>query len=234
MSLKDQRTRLAGQNSFTAIALFGSVNWGELHVSGPGQPFRAVQNAVSSGFFDVLGARPMLGRTFRTADDLGGARPTVVLSADVWRQQFSSDPAIVGRLLTVGTGRKAVAVEVIGVMPPEFQIPAGAKVWTALGPALADADNVRAMYGLGRLAPGATIESAVAELSTIARNEELKDGMVNTSMELVATPLISHLLGPARPRYAIGGASAALLLIACANAAALLLVTAQRGPARSP
>ena len=225
VSLKDQRAWLAGQNSFTAIALFGSVNWGELHVSGPGQPFRAVQNAVSSGFFDVLGARPMLGRTFRTADDLGGARPTVVLSADVWRQQFSSDPAIVGRLLTVGTGRKAVAVEVIGVMPPEFQIPAGAKVWTALGPALADADNVRAMYGLGRLAPGATVESAVAELSTIARNEELKDGMVNTSMELVATPLITHLLGPARPALqAIGGASGALLLIACANAAALLLV----------
>ena len=225
VSLKDQRAWLAAQKSFTAIALFGSVNWGELHVSGPGQPFRAVQNAVSSGFFDVLGARPMLGRTFRTADDLDKARPTVVLSADVWRQHFSSDPAIVGRLLTVGSGRKAVAVEVIGVMPPDFQIPAGARVWTALGPALADADNVRAMYGLGRLAPGATIESAVAELSTIARNEELKDGMVNTSMELVATPLMTHLLGPARPALqAIGGASGALLLIACANAAALLLV----------
>jgi putative ABC transport system permease protein len=233
VSLLDQRAWLAGQKSFTAIELFGSVNWGELHVTGPGQPFRAVQNMVSSGFFDVLGARPMIGRTFRPADDLRGARLTVVLSADVWRQQFSSDPSVVGRLLTVGTGRKAVVFEVIGVMPPDFRIPAGAQVWVALGPALAagsaeqgwQVDGVRAMYAIARLAPGATVEKAVAELSTIARNEELKNGMLNTSMRVVATPLMTHLLGPARPAlFAIAGASGALLLIACANAAALLLV----------
>ena len=143
----------------------------------------------------------------------------------VWRQQFSSEPAVVGRLLTVGTGKKAAAFEVIGVMPEDFRIPAGAQVWTALGPELAGADNVRAMYTLGRLAPGATVENAVAELSTIARNEELRNGMTNTSMAVVATPLMTHLLGPARPALlAIAGASVALLLIACANAAALLLV----------
>src|SRR5687767_5791331 len=101
VSLADRRLWLAGQKSFSAIELFGSVNWGELHVTGPGQPFRAVQNAVSPGFFEVLGASPMIGRTFRPADDLRGARPTVVLSAGVWRQQFSSDPSVVGRLLTV-------------------------------------------------------------------------------------------------------------------------------------
>ena len=233
VSLGDQRIWRAGQTSLTAIELFGSVNWGELHVSGPGRPFRAVQNAVSSGFFDVLGARPMLGRTFRPADDRPGARPTVVVSADVWRQHLSSDPSIVGRLLTVGTGPKAVAFEVIGVMPADFRIPAGAQVWTALGPALGagaaaqgwQVEGVRAMYGIGRLAPGATIESAAAQLSTIARNEELKNGMANTSMVVVATPLMTHLLGPARPALlAIAGASGALLLIACANAAALLLV----------
>ncbi len=232
VSLLDQRAWLAGQKSFTAIELFGSVNWGELQVTGPGQPFRAVQNAVSSGFFEVLGARPMIGRTFRPSDNVGGARPTVVLSADVWRQQLSSDPSIVGRLLTVGTGRKAAAFEVIGVMPADFRIPAGAEVWTALGPALADGaaqpgwqpEGVRAMYGIGRLAPGATVENAVAELSTIARNAELKNGMTDTSMAVVATPLMAHLLGAARPALlAIAGASGALLLIACANAAALRL-----------
>jgi putative ABC transport system permease protein len=233
VSLGDQRLWLASQKSLTAIELFGSVNWGELHVTGPGQPFRAVQNAVSSGFFDVLGAAPMIGRTFRPADNVSGARPTVVLSADVWRQQFSSDPSVVGRLLTVGTGTKAVAFEVIGVMPPDFRIPAGAQVWVALAPALAGGateqgwrvEGVRAMYAIGRLAPGATVENAVAELSTIARNEELKNGMANTSMAVVATPLMTHLLGPARPAlFAIAGASVALLLIASANAAALLLV----------
>jgi putative ABC transport system permease protein len=235
VSVKDQRAWLAAQKGFTAIALFGSVNWGELPITGPGQPFRATQNMVSSEFFDVLGARPMLGRTFRSADEAHGARLTVVLSAEVWRQQFSSDPNIIGRLLTAGTGKRAAAVEVIGVMPADFRIPAGAQVWMPLAPALAPppgadgfpADTVRAMYAIGRLVPGATVESAVAELSTIARNEEVKSGNTNTSMAVVATPLTKYLLGPARPALlAIAGAAAALLLIACANAAALLLVHA--------
>src|SRR5262245_5987826 len=233
VSVKDLRAWLSAQHAFTAIALFGSVNWGELPVTGPGRPFRATQNMVSSGFFDVLGARPMLGRTFRASDEVRGAPLTVVLSADVWRQQFSSDPSIIGRLLTTGTGKRTAAVEVIGVMPPDFRIPAGAHVWMPLMPALAPpsgadgfpAENVRAMYAIGRLAPGATAENASAELSTIARNEEVKGGMTNTSMVVVATPLTKYLLGPARPALlAIAGASAALLLIACANAAALLLV----------
>ena len=233
VSVKDLRAWRAAQKSFSAIELFGSVNWGELPVTGPGQPFRATQNMVSSGFFDVLGARPMLGRTFRPADEVRGARLTVVLSAQVWRQHFSSDPSIIGRLLTTGSGKRAAAVEVIGVMPSDFRIPAGAQVWMPLMPALASpagadafpAEDVRAMYAIGRLAPRATVENAITELSTIARNEELKDGLTNTSMAVVATPLTAYLLGPARPALlAIAGASVALLLIACANAAALLLV----------
>src|SRR4051812_47111440 len=233
VSVKDQRAWLATQKSFTAIALFGSVNWGELPVTGPGRPFRATQSMVSAGFFDALRARPILGRTFRPADEVRGARPTGGLSAEGWRQQGSSDPSTIGRLLTSGTGRGATSVEIIGVMPPDFRIPAGAQVWMPLMPALAPpagaegfpAEGVRAMYAIGRLAPGASIENAMAELSTIARNEELKDGMTNTSMSVVATPLTKYLLGPARPALlAIAGASVALLLIACANAAALLLV----------
>ncbi|MGV3518752.1 ABC transporter permease [Luteitalea sp.] len=225
VSLRDQRAWIAAQRSFTAIELFGSVNWGELQVSGPGQPFRAVRSAVSSGYFDVLGARPLMGRTFREADDRPGARPTVVLSEGIWRQNFSSDPDILGRLLTVGAGSTVTAVEVIGVMPREFRVPAGAQVWVALGPELGEADDVRAMYAIARLAPGATVERGVAELSTIARNEELKGGNLTTSMVVVATPLMAYLLGPSRPALmAIAGASTALLLIACTNAAALLLV----------
>jgi putative ABC transport system permease protein len=233
VSLADQRAWRAGQKSFSAIEIFGSVNWGELHVTAPGEPFRAVKNAVSAGFFDVLGARPMLGRAFRLEDDLPNAAPTVVLSGDLWRRRFSSDPAVIGRILTVGAGRGASAFEVIGVMPPDFRIPAGAEVWIALGPELTasakeqkwDVDGVRAMYALARLEDGATVESAVAQLSTIARSEELKQGLSDTSMVVVATPLTSHLLGPARPALlAIAGASAVLLLIACANAAGLLMV----------
>lgn len=233
VSLRDQRAWRAGQKSLSGIELFGSVNWGELHVTAPGEPFRATQNAVSAGFFDVLGARPILGRTFRPQDDLPNATWTVVLSGDLWRRRFSSDPTVVGRMLTVGAGKDAAALEVIGVMPPDFRVPAGAEVWTSLGLALAaaakdqqwNADGVRAMYAVGRLKDGATVAAAVAELSAIARNVALAEGMSNTSMRVVATPLVPHLLGPAQPALlAIAGAAAVLLLIACANAAALLLV----------
>jgi putative ABC transport system permease protein len=232
VSFQDLRAWRAGQKSLEAIELFGSVNWGELRVTAPGEPFAAPQNVVSAGFFDVFGARPILGRTFRPEDDLPKARRTVILSGDLWRRRFSADPGVVGRVLTVGEGKDATPFEVIGVMPPDFRIPAGAEVWTTLGPNLGgtvkdfgDAEGVRAMYAVARLHDGVTVQQAVAELSSIARNEEIKRGHKDSAMAVVATPVLAHLLGPARPAlFAIGGAAAMLLLIACANAAGLLLV----------
>jgi len=233
VSLSDHRAWRAGQKSLSAIEIFGSVNWGALHVTAPGEPFRATMNAVSAGFFDVLGARPVLGRTFRPEDDRPNAPATVVLSGDLWVRRFSADPAVIGRVLTVGEGKAATPFEVIGVMPRDFRIPAGAEVWIAIGRALGAGateqlgavDGVRAMYAVGRLRAGAAIESAVAELSAIARSEERKQGHSDTGMVVVATPLVTHLLGPARPALlAIAGAAAVLLLIACANVTGLLLV----------
>ena len=225
VSIADLRAWRDSQKSLGAIEIFGSVNWGELRITAPGQPFGATMNAVSAGFFDVFGTRPILGRTFRPDDDVINAPRTIVLSGDLWRRRFASDPAVIGRVLTVGEGKNAKPFEIIGVMPDDFRIPAGAEVWIAIGPELAGADNVRAMYAVARLEPRASVENAVAELSTIARREEMKAGRANSVMAVVATPLLQHLLGPARPALlAIGGAAAMLLLIGCANAAGLLLV----------
>jgi len=225
VSLEDVRAWRAGQKSLSALEVFGSVNWGELRITAPGEPFGARLNAVSAGFFDVFGTRPILGRTFRREDDLPNAPGTVVLSGDLWRRRFGADPAVVGSVLTVGEGKDAKPFEVIGVMPPDFRIPSGAEVWIAIGPALGKAEDVRAMYAVGRIQYGATVENAVAELSIIARNEEIRHGAPDSAMVVVATPLLRHLLGPARPALlAIGGAAAILLLIGCANAAGLLLV----------
>lgn len=225
VSLADVRAWRARQKSLSALEVFGSVNWGELRITAPGEPFGASMNAVSAGFFDVFGTQPILGRTFRREDDLPNAPGTVVLSGDLWRRRFGSDPAVVGRVLTVGEGKDAKPFEVIGVMPPDFRVPSGAEVWIPIGPALGKAEDVRAMYAVGRIQHGATLENAVAELSIIARNEEIRHGIPDSAMVVVATPLLTHLLGPARPALlAIGGAAAMLLLIGCANAAGLLLV----------
>jgi putative ABC transport system permease protein len=227
VSLADLRAWRSGQHSLSAIEVFGSVNWGELRITGPGEPFGASLNAVSAGFFDVFGTRPILGRTFRRDDDLPNAPATVVLSEDLWRRRFASDPAVIGRVLMARDGTDAKPFEVIGVMPSDFRIPAGAEVWIPIASVLGEVVNVRAMYAVARLEPGATIENAVTELSTIARHEEIKNGVPDSAMVVVATPLLGYLLGPARPALvAIGGAATMLLLIACANAAALLLVHA--------
>lgn len=108
VSLADVRAWRQGQARLSAIEVFGSVNWGELRITAPGEPFGAVMNAVSAGFFDVFGTRPILGRTFRPEDDAPNAARTVVLSGDLWRRRFASDPTVVGRVLTVGEGKEAV------------------------------------------------------------------------------------------------------------------------------
>ena len=237
LSIADVRAWRAAQTSLTQIELFGSVNWGELHITAPGDPFAATMNAVSTGFFDVLGARAILGRTFQPRDDLAGNRRTVILSANLWRRRFASDPRIIGKVLTVHARKADTPYEVIGVMPSDFRVPGGADVWIALGPTLTEAvkdqqwpaDEVHAMYGIARLKPGVTVDHAATELSTLEHVQEQKQGGGASGSRIVVTPLVSYLVGPARPAlYAIAGAAAMLLLIGCANATGLLLVHSAR------
>jgi putative ABC transport system permease protein len=239
VGLADLRAWRDGQSTLTAIEVFGSVNWGKLQLSAGGEPFGASQNFVSAGFFDLLGARPILGRTFRPADDIAEAPGTVILSENLWRERFSADPTIVGRSVRVGEGAEAGSIEIIGVMGSDFRIPAGAEVWLPAGREMGliakrqkgSVDGVRVFYALGRLRDGVTVEAAAADLSRIAAREEVARGQTDSEMAVVATPIERHLLGPARPALiAIGGACAVLLLIACANAGGLLLAhgTARR------
>ena len=232
--LHEWRTRTT---SLASVDVFGSVNW-SYRITAPGEPFTATYNSVSASFFETLGARPMVGRTFRPEDDRPGAPMTVVLSGQLWRQRFSSDASIVGKSITVGEGTKAQPAEVIGIMPPEFDFPAGAQLWA---PAVRDMaqftgnheptmDAVRVFYAIGRLRDGASAEEARAELLRISQTYEMTREEMASGSVVVVKPLLEHFFGAARPALAATfGAVAMLLLIACANAAGLLLV---RGVAR--
>ena len=101
-------------------------------------------SAVSGTFFDVLGARPLLGRTFRAEDDRRSAPPVLILSHAVWTQQFGSDPNVIGRRVMVREEAPAEPFEIVGVMPEEFFFPRGAHYWTPAGVA---ARPVRASPG---------------------------------------------------------------------------------------
>jgi hypothetical protein len=124
---RDLRARM---RSFDDIAILSSVNWGGSMTIAGGEPIGMPCSVVSATFFAVLGARPLLGRTFRAEDDEPSAPRVLVLSHAVWTQQFGADPHVIGRRVLVREEAPAESFEVVGVMPAEFFFPRGAKSWT--------------------------------------------------------------------------------------------------------
>ena len=188
----------------------------------PGEPLRFVPAmAVTSEFFDVLGAGPAMGRVFQAGDDVQGAEATAVLSHGLW-QELGADPSLVGRQLRIGGTNRAV----VGVMPAGFWFPApGTRMWlsTALNP-----KNEGGRYALvGRVPPGARLDAMQGPLEAIAaelgQNFQYPPQWDKTTNPAI-TPVREYLVGDVRPAVvATLVAMALILLIACVNVASLML-----------
>jgi predicted permease len=183
---------------------------------------------VGPGFFELLGAAPLLGRTFEDADFAATVR-TVVISHGLWQQRFAAAPGIIG--MTIGLAESTV--EIIGVMPPEFQLPAAnVQLWRPFwfGPQWQDerSRGADALVVLGRLAPSATIASARAEMDTIAARLREQYPASNASLGVSTDPLMDRVIGPVTERslWLLFGSVGFVLLIACANVANLVLARA--------
>ena len=226
----------ATAESFADMAAMGSTTWGEVEVQ-KDPPVRLTISAVSASFFDTLGARALVGRTFAAAEDGAAARRVMVLSHAAWQQYFDSDPDVVGSTVPVGARHEPFAV--IGVMPPAFRFPSGAEVWTPVGRELAevfrrngmDADTQRGLgvlYVIGRLAPGRTLQQAQAELDVIVPGLWESNLSRGATRRVVVTPLTDHIVGHAEAAlFSLLGGVTLLLLIACANVTGLMIVRAQ-------
>jgi predicted permease len=186
---------------------------------------------ASSGFFRVMGVAPLIGRTFGLAEDTTSGRRTVVLSHRLWQSRFGSDPAIVGRTLEIDTFRGG-AFTIIGVMPAGFEFPRDVRMWLSLGdwgggpmPAPDAAQRCCPWYTVfARLSPGATIESAAAELSTIAQRVSARHAGGAHVDAVHVESLRDTLVGTQKlSLYGLFGAVGCILLIGCANVANLLL-----------
>ncbi|MBI4501549.1 MAG: ABC transporter permease [Gemmatimonadetes bacterium] len=94
---------------------------------------RLRRSLVSGNFFDVLGSRPVLGRSLHAEDDVIGAAPVVVLSHGAWERFFGKDSGVVGRRLLMHSTGKTYTI--VGVMPPGLEYPRGTEIWAALVPA---------------------------------------------------------------------------------------------------
>ncbi|MBA2744060.1 MAG: ABC transporter permease, partial [Chthoniobacterales bacterium] len=207
--------------SFEALAAMENVSR-NLTV-GNVQPERAAGSKVTADFFTILGVPPQLGRTLSRDEQGSGATRVVVLGYDIWQSRFGGDPRAVGRTVELD----AEPYTIVGVMPARFRY-AGGSFWFPFPFEMREAPQ--RWYGvIGRLAPGASLETANAELATIAARFAQTEASAADYADwtVSALSLRDGLLGNVRTAvFVLMGAVVIVLLIACANVAGLLLVRA--------
>ena len=169
----DQEHRLAHEftswrGTLRTVAALGAHRSVQRNLVVPGGEVTPVTLAeISASAFQVAAVRPLLGRVLLPADEQPDAPPVLVIGYDAWRTRFAGDTAVVGRTVRLdGTPHT-----VVGVMPDGFAFPTSYSWWTPLhlsasGYAPGEGPPIEVV---GRLAPGATLESAQAELATLAR-----------------------------------------------------------------
>jgi putative ABC transport system permease protein len=191
---------------------------------------RVKSGVVSANFFDVLGVRPIMGRTFVAGDDSPNATPVIVLSYKYWQSRLGQDPNIVGKVFQMNDRPHTV----IGVLAPIPQYPEENDIYLPISAcpfrasATVEADrSVRMMTVFGRVKSGVALSEAQADLNTVAAQivqhspdfYSKEDGY-----EVTAAPLRQDLTQHARTTLLVLlGAAGFVLLIACANVANLLL-----------
>src|SRR5580704_5620929 len=224
----DLRTQ---NHTLTGIAAFSG---GNVTLTGVGEAQHLNSETISSNFFQVLGAAPMLGRDLRPEEEKPGNR-AVMLSYALWQSRFGGDRRIVDQSVTLDGLQYTVA----GVMPKDFNFPIeepSVDLWTSLA---AEAEGAEPMTSqrsanmtevIGRLKSGVTLEQARADLSMIARNLASQYPDSNKWYTTAAIkPEVEHLVGDTRRGLQVLFAAVALvLLIACVNVAGLLLARSAR------
>jgi len=207
--------------SFAALARY-SV--GAQPVSGGSEPTRVSTASVSGEFFAVVGIQPLAGRAFLPQERDVGAAPVAVIGHSYWQRYFGGDPAYGERTLRIADR----SYSIVGVMPPVFDYPDGAEIWTPaeLWP-LGEARTAHNWRAVGRLADGVSLEQARAELSAIAHRIKAEHGDGTWMFDAAVDPLRDVLVNTARPALLVLLAAVGLLFtVAVANAANLVLARA--------
>ena len=214
---------------FEKLGVYSDAN---LNLTGVGDPERIQGIRVSADLFPVLGVPAALGRTFSAQEDTPGSEAVVVLSDGLWKRRFGSDPAIVGKSITLnGKGHT-----VIGVMPARFGFPSPAiEMWVPLALSREAVDpsqrgNEYLNAGVARLKPGVSLVSAQADMDRITGDilasmpQAARDYFGGAGWGSIVRPLKESVVGDAgRALWVLLGAVACLLLIACANVSNLQL-----------
>ena len=212
-------------NSFADMAFFMS---GKSILPGAGGDPEFIPGAlVSINFFSVLGVNPAIGRSFSPDEQIPGHVSVSVISYHLWRTRFGGDPQVLGRSLVTANGDKHT---VVGVMPPGFSFPDKTDVWTPRE--VGDFFKTKArqypnQHVIGRLNPGVTWTQAQAELDTIAARLAAEYPAIDGGVGVRIVPLRQQLTQKvSQGLVLLWAAIAGVLLIACLNAADLILARA--------
>jgi len=185
-----------------------------INLTGGGEPEEILARLTTENYFDTLGARAYLGRTYSPREE--GA---IVISHRLWQRRFAGDPGAIGRTVTINDRVRTI----VGVMPADFRsVGARPDAWI---PVQLDPEwPGRYLTVTGRLRPGASVEQADEEVAAIERRLAAESPQFNTNWTVDVVPLREQVVGTARPALLVLlGAVGLLLLIACANVANLLL-----------
>jgi predicted permease len=206
----------------------------QANLTGGGEPVRVGIAGVTANIFETLGSRPLLGRAFTEAEDRPGGPPVLILGYGLWKNRFGGDPEVVDRVVELD----GVARRVVGVMPRGFALPTdytvdAAEPTQAFIPAQIDPAQLthgsHGYYGAAKLARGAAVQRANAELKTVTANSTRR-GVYPAEMRFEAFAVLveDEVRGGARHALLLViGAVGFLMLMACANVANLLLARAE-------
>ena len=217
-----------------SFASIGIARAGSFNITGRNEPERVRGATITANYLSTLGTKPLLGRTFTADDDRPGGPPVALISYGLWQKHFGGNGDVISKSVSLD-GR---SYNIIGVMPPGFDVPGIADVWM---PFQLDIDSLplteRAATNnaiIARLRPGVSLVQADAELKAIARQLEQEYPNFRRGWTVKVVSLRQDLLGDLEGRvrralFALIAGVAFLLLICCANVANLQLA---RGVAR--
>jgi putative ABC transport system permease protein len=214
----------ARQQSFTCLGVFRGQSFNYV---GPAETERINGAVFTQDMLPALGVAPKLGRWFTAEEDKPGAVRTALISEGFWQRAFAGRSSVLGEKITLS----GELYTIVGVMPGDYRFPTSSpEVWVPFGlfgDQNMERGNHPGLYGVGRLKPGVTIETARADLVSIARQLEQEYPQSNTGNSVTLTPVVDRVIGQAKLAVWISfGAACGVLLIACANVANLLLARA--------
>jgi putative ABC transport system permease protein len=209
------------QHSFQDLA---ALYTGTVNLSGIDRPLRLNGAFMTANGFSVLGARPFLGRAFRPGEDAAGQPPLIVLSYQVWKNDFGSDRGVVGQAVRVNGEPSTI----IGVMPKGFAFPEVQEAWVPLrmDPLKIKRGEGTQLNVYGRLRDGVDREQAQAEFATLGKRQAEAYPDINEGIEAHVAAFTDMGRETKALLMTMLAAVGLILLVACTNVANLLLARA--------